>query len=131
MAKKISEDMDIPKQFLAQVMVNLNQNGIVEAIRGAKGGFILAKKPSNINVLDVIEAIEGKIFTNDCLVSRDYCTCQSECPVESVWQDAQESMLGVLRKATFSTLVRKAKQQDKFINKLKDADDVCCKSVYV
>lgn len=130
MAKEISQDMDIPKQFLAQVMVNLNHNGIVEAIRGAKGGFILAKKPSSINVLEVIEAIEGKIFINDCLVSRDFCACQSECPVESVWQDAQKSMLGALRKATFSTLVRKAKQQDKFIKKVKDTD-VCCKSVYV
>lgn len=130
MAKEISSDMDIPKQFLAQVMVNLNHYGIVEAIRGAKGGFILARKPSSINVLDVIEAIEGKVFINDCLVSRDFCKCHTECPVESVWQDAQKSMLGVLRKATFSTLVRRAKQQDRFMKKVKNAD-VCCKSVYV
>ena len=130
MAKEISEIMNIPKQFLAQVMLSLNHHGVVNAIRGAKGGFILAKKPSSISLLDVIEAIEGKLFINDCLVSRDSCSCQSECPVEDVWSDAQDALVKVLKKANFSSMVKKAKYKDKFIDQLKDAD-VCCKPVYV
>ncbi len=129
MAKEISETMDIPRQFLSQVMVSLNQSGIVQAIRGAKGGFVLAKKPSSINVLEVIESIEGKMIINDCFVSRDFCTCQSDCPVEDVWADAQKALYNVLKKATFSTLVRQAKKKDKFLSKLQETDS-CCKSVY-
>lgn len=130
MAKEISEIMGIPKQFLAQVMLSLNHNGVVNAIRGAKGGFILAKKPSSISLLDVVEAIEGKLFLNDCLVSQDTCSCQHVCPVEDIWQDAQSALIKVLKKATFSSLVKKSRYKDKFLKELKDAD-VCCKSVYV
>lgn len=129
MAKEISENMDIPKQFLAQVMLSLNHHGYVRAIRGAKGGFVLAKKPSSINLLGVIQSIEGKMFLNDCLVSQDICKCQPVCPVSDVWQDAQNALLNVLKKATFSSLVRRSKQKEKFLNQLKESD-TCCKALY-
>lgn len=130
MTREISESMNIPKQFLAQVMISLSNHGLVRAIRGAKGGFVLAKKPSSINLLETIEAVEGNFFLNDCLVSQNNCTCKNVCPVEDVWQDAQQALLKVLKKATFSSLVRRARTQDIFINKVQNAD-TCCKSVYV
>lgn len=131
MAKEISDKMSIPKQFLAQVMVSLSQKGYVKSIRGASGGFVLAKKPSTINLFEIIEAIEGKVFINECLVSHNSaCICQDGCPIDEVWQDAQEALVKVLKKATFSTLVRRAKAKGTFIDQLKEAD-VCCKAAYV
>lgn len=130
MAKEISVNMEIPKQFLAQVMLSLNHHGFVRAIRGAKGGFMLARKPSSINLLEVIQSIEGKMFLNDCLVSQDICKCRPICPVSDVWQDAQNALLGVLKKATFSSIVKRSKQKEKFLSQLKESD-ACCKALYV
>lgn len=129
-AKEISKNMDIPKQFLAQIMLSLNHHGFVKAIRGAKGGFMLARKPSSVNLLEIIEAIEGKLFLNECLLSTEVCKCQPVCPISEVWQDAQKALLKILKSATFSSLVKKTKDKKKFLNKLKKTD-ACCKTIYV
>jgi len=128
MAKEISNKMDIPKQFLAQVMLSLNHHGYVMAIRGANGGFVLAKKPAAINLLEIIEAIEGKVFLNNCLVSRNECPSRKVCPITDVWDEAQEALMKVLKKATFSSLVRKAKEKQKVAGQVDK--NTCCQSLF-
>jgi len=128
MAKEISDKMDIPKQFLAQVMLSLNHHGYVRAIRGANGGFILAKKPGSINLLEIIEAIEGKVFLNNCLVSRSECPSQTVCPITDVWGEAQAALLKVLKRATFSALVKKAKEKQKIAGTIDK--NACCQSLF-
>ncbi len=129
MAKEISKNMGIPRQFLAQVMLSLSRNGYVRAIRGAKGGFILAKRPSSINLLNVIEDIEGKLFLNECLISSDLCKCQPVCPVSDYWGDAQKALLKELKKATFSSMVKKGRGKRKFTTQLSNSE-ACCKKIY-
>ncbi|RJQ33298.1 MAG: Rrf2 family transcriptional regulator [Actinobacteria bacterium] len=113
LARQISEEMDIPKQFLAQIMLSLNRAGYVTAIRGSNGGFLLAMDPSQIAVSDVIEAIEGKVAINKCMMADSDCQNYSVCPIHDVWTEAQEKMLKVLAKANFASLVRKAKTKTK------------------
>ena len=128
MAREISEKMDIPKQFLAQVMLSLNHHGYVSAIRGANGGFLMAKKPASVNLLEIIETIEGKLFINNCLASRLECPSQKVCPITDTWYEAQEALLKVLKKATFSSLLKKAKEKQKFADNI-DVN-ACCKNLF-
>ena len=60
-AREIAERREIPPRFLEQLFVSLRRAGIVTAVRGAKGGFVLTRDPSEITVLDVVEALEGPL----------------------------------------------------------------------
>jgi len=59
--KDISEINDIPRHYLEQLLVVLKKAGITESVRGSRGGYILAKPPSEIKVLDVFTCLEGKL----------------------------------------------------------------------
>ncbi len=57
----IAHRQGIPSDFLRQLLVSLKKMRFVESVRGTKGGYVLAKKPAEINVLEVVESIEGPI----------------------------------------------------------------------
>lgn len=119
LTREIADNMKIPKQFLAQVMLNLSKNGYVRAVRGAHGGFNLAKEPSEISLKDVVESVEGKMSLNDCLIADDICDNSSFCPVHEVWLSAQEKMLNVLNNADFDKLAKGLEQnKEKLENKV-------------
>ncbi len=110
--KDIAARMDIPDDFLAKIFQMLNRSGIIRSYRGTKGGYTLAKEPKDINVKDVIYAVDGPIKLNKCLnaegcVEQNGCKYQPECPIHDVWRDAQKSMLKVLSGADFHSLNQK------------------------
>lgn len=72
-AKTIAADERIPIRFLLKILRLLNQAGIVESLRGVSGGHKLAKKPREITMKDVVEAVEGPIEINSCLVHPEAC----------------------------------------------------------
>ena len=93
---------DMPKDFLAKILRELVRGGLVESVRGAKGGYRLARSPSDITFLDVVECIEGPIALNECLGSGEACSVQAQCSMVDVWQRAQDAMLDVLRSTSLS-----------------------------
>lgn len=72
-ASQIAEMTDASRNHLAKVMLTLTKMGLVKSMRGPSGGFVLAKKPEEITLLDVYEAIEGKIYINKCPVNKQIC----------------------------------------------------------
>jgi Rrf2 family protein len=112
MLSAIAKDQDVPPRFLAKIFQALAKAGIVKSHRGAKGGFSLARPAAEITVRDVIEAIEGPIYLNVCLVASGECAQQPSCPVHSVWESAQEKMLAVLGQSTFGDLVKADRGQE-------------------
>ncbi len=114
--KDIAMRMDIPDDFLAKIFQMLNRSGIIKSYRGTKGGYTLAKEPKDINIKDVIYAVDGPIRLNKCLsaeggVVENDCKYQNECPVHDVWRQAQDSMLKVLSEANFHFLSQKMKSK--------------------
>src|SRR5512147_2407523 len=104
MLSAIAKAQDVPPRFLAKIFQALAKAGIVKSHRGAKGGFSLARPAGEITVRDVIEAIEGPVTLNICLVGEGECARDHFCPVHSVWESAQEKMLGILSQANFGDL---------------------------
>jgi Rrf2 family protein len=84
--------------------------GVVRSHRGAKGGFSLARPAAEITIKDVVEAIEGPIHLNVCLVAPGECSRDKVCPMHLVWEEAQEKMMGVLSRANFADLAKAGKQ---------------------
>jgi Rrf2 family protein len=98
--------MDIPKSFLAKILQRLTKAGIVKSSRGIKGGFQLAKKPRQISLLDIIEAIQGPAGMNRCAINKDICRFSNTCTVHPVWVELRQKVEQHLKKVTFQKLIK-------------------------
>lgn len=103
---EISEDYKIPRSFLAKILQKLVKAKIVRSYRGVKGGFSLAKHARDISILDVLEAIEGRLSLNICVTDKKKCVSSRSCPIQSVWMNAQAKVADVLKKANFDDLAK-------------------------
>ena len=111
--KMIAKKQNIPPRFLEQVMSALKRNGLVRSIRGAQGGYLLAKSSDEILVGDIIEAIEGPVTPMSCVGNRTGGTCWQEidpksCAVHGVWTDVKVSVMSVLNATTVQDLCNRA-----------------------
>ena len=104
--REISAKMDIPEQFLGKIAQQLARSGFLEIIQGSKGGYRLLMKPERITLLDVVEAVSGEIFLNDCIMNPDSCTRSGSCAVNTVWEKAREQLRATLKEATFDKLLK-------------------------
>ncbi len=102
--REIGKQMSVPEDFLAKILKTLVDHGVVRSTRGPHGGYKLARPPSSITVLEVIEAAEGPIAINVCLEDDDACVRSGFCTMTSVWREGQERMLEVFRRTTLDKL---------------------------
>jgi Rrf2 family protein len=105
---ELAQAADCPEQFLSKVLQNLTRAGLVASHRGNTGGFELPVMHASASILEIVEAIEGPIRLNLCLVSDHSCTRQSWCPAHAVWAKAQDAMIEVLRNTSIAELARQA-----------------------
>ncbi len=104
---KIAKDQHIPPSFLAKIISQLSIAGLLYTSRGAHGGVSLAKKSEEITLLEVVEAIDGPIMLNECAHSNGMCAYADDCPLVTIWQDAQHDLVNRLGNATFDQFVNK------------------------
>ncbi|MFZ5596942.1 MAG: RrF2 family transcriptional regulator [Bacillota bacterium] len=110
-ARLIAEEEHIPIRFLLKILRLLIKGGIVESHRGVNGGYSLARQPSQITMLDVVEAMEGPIIVNRCLLSPDECnkSYSHHCPVHGALFELQKAMVDHLGRYNFQMLHDRAK----------------------
>jgi len=108
--RQVSEAMRIPLPFLGKIAQQLAHAGIIHITKGAKGGYRLAKPAENISLLEVVEAVEGPVNLNLCLLRHDSCERTHFCPVHEVWQEAQECLRKTLGKADLASLAAEEKR---------------------
>ncbi len=102
--KEIASKCAIPPQFLSKIAQELQKARILEIKQGPKGGFILTKDPEELTLLDVVEAIIGEIYLNDCIARPNQCTASSRCAVHRVWGRARNELRKTLDSVTFKEL---------------------------
>ena len=108
--KEVAEHQGIPKVFLPKIVQRLAQAGLLRAHKGAAGGITLAGPASGINLRQIIEAIDGPVALNNCLIMPDECPRQSICPIHEVWIEAQQDLLASLEGMTLDRLVNRRKE---------------------
>ena len=91
-ARQIAERQTIPYKFLAQIMRDLRQAGIVKSVRGPQGGVRLARAADEINLLEIVEAVEGPLNIYTCVVGEGICEMQVTCPICEVLGETQEKI---------------------------------------
>jgi Rrf2 family protein len=116
--KKIADAMDIPRQFLSKIAQQLAHAGLIDIVQGSKGGLRLAVSPAKVSLLDVVEAVIGEIFLNDCILQPKSCDRSSACAAHRVWGKARSQLRQTLREATFAKLL----QEQSCFNPLENAN---------
>ncbi len=103
----IAERQEFSRKYLHALLTSLKEAGLVEARRGAQGGYVLTKNPSKIRVSDIFEALEGKISVVDCLTQKDSCTRIEGCETRDMWKTLNNAVVKVLRGTTLADLLEK------------------------
>ena len=107
---RIADEQRIPATFLAKIVSQLSAAGILHAVRGARGGVMLARPPQEISLLEIVEAIDGPITLNQCTTDPAECPLGEECSVRDVWCGAQADLVKRLGETKFGQLVQAEKQ---------------------
>jgi Rrf2 family protein len=104
----ISEQQNIPKRFLEQILNDLKSSGVVRSKRGVAGGYRLARKPEEITLAAVVRHIEGALAPVSCVSERFYekCSCpdESRCAIRSVMAEVREAVVKIAERVTIAEL---------------------------
>lgn len=104
----ISEQQDIPEDFLKKTVKLLVLAELVSTQRGTGGGVRLARPAEDISMLDIITAIEGPIAINICLSPSYKCPNQPTCPSSRVLKRAQDALVQELRRESLADMLKQA-----------------------
>ncbi|MBL0312131.1 MAG: Rrf2 family transcriptional regulator [Holophagaceae bacterium] len=105
---EIAEERMLPVAFVRRLIGPLSSAGILTTVVGAKGGVRLGRHPSEITLLDLVNAMEGGITLNHCVGNEHTCPLSSHCPVQSAWAGATRSLEESLASVTFEALAHGA-----------------------
>jgi Rrf2 family protein len=106
MASEVADAENIPINFVRKILESLAKTGLVKSYRGAGGGFTLGRPANQINLCQIIEAIEGPFALNQCFTAGG-CENQCDCPLSGIWQEAQDAVQDVLKRYTLDVVLKK------------------------
>jgi len=109
--KNISTEEDLSIRYLEQIIIPLKINKLVKSVRGAGGGYTLAKHPSEITLCEIIEVLEGTCVLVDCVEDPDICERTTECATHVIWKEASELLKSYFENKTLQDIVEIAKSK--------------------
>jgi Rrf2 family protein len=115
-AGDIAENTDVPFNFLQKILQKMVNSGLVKSHRGAQGGFSLAKDPREINLLEILENIQGKLDVNKCFLEKDPCPQAPKCQLKYRWHDIELKIVELISAVTLQDLVDDTKKHRKNSN---------------
>ena len=115
--KAIAGREGMPEAYLEQLIAVLKKAGLVTSTRGAQGGYMLARRPEEITVGEVLRALEGGLSLVDCLDEEDTCGKSCACPSRIVWMKLRDGLNAIVDGITLRDMVedhrRLCAQEDK------------------
>ncbi|MBE6021929.1 MAG: Rrf2 family transcriptional regulator [Cellulosilyticum sp.] len=105
--KSIAERLSMSENYLEQLMALLKKNHLVVSVRGAQGGYALAKEPSEITIGEILRALEGSLAPTDCTCKGNtvHCALDGKCVTKTVWEKIRDSIDRVVDNITLDQLM--------------------------
>jgi len=98
-------EIGVPEDYLEQLLGNLRRAGLVTTVRGAQGGYQLAKEPQAITVGDIIDATEGPLSISECLSDEGSCHRAGQCKTRRVWEYLSNSINDLLQSISLQDML--------------------------
>jgi len=102
--REIAAAREIPEQFLGKIAQRLARAGILRILQGARGGYQLAVPADKLSLLEVVEAAEGSLVLNKCVMNPKICSRTCICAAHRVWSEARRQLRATLAGVTFAEL---------------------------
>jgi Rrf2 family cysteine metabolism transcriptional repressor len=111
--KNISDDERISIRYLEQIIIPLKINRLVKSIRGAGGGYTLARKPEDIKLSEILHALEGNCCLVECVEDGSFCEHLEICPTFAIWKNATELLKDYFDGISLKDIVAMAEKKKK------------------
>ena len=102
----ISREQLIPENFLIQILLNLKQLGLVKSVRGKNGGYLLARQPAQIKLVEIIKAFDKQWLSYEG---------DSRSVIDDIWRELNDSTLRALEDITFENIINRKKKHDNVV----------------
>jgi Rrf2 family protein len=109
--KDIASSQEISEKYLSQIVIDLKAAHLVDGFRGAHGGYILAKAPSEINVYDIVNVLEGDLTLLECARDPASCSRALYCVSHEVWYKLGRVMIETLEAITLADLLERRREK--------------------
>ena len=104
----IATRQDLSAKYLEQLIILLKGAGLIRSVRGRRGGYMLARKPEEISVGEIVETLEGKLSVVDCVLEPELCYRAIECPTRDIWVGMTEMIKKQLFSLSLGNILAKA-----------------------
>jgi Rrf2 family protein len=105
--RQVSLEMGIPRTYVSQILGDLVRAGLAQSFFGTNGGHRLARSPDTVSLLEVVEAAEGPLAPDACVLGEGPCRWESVCPLHETWGSAAAALRTVLAETTLAELVER------------------------
>jgi len=102
--RQITSAMDLPGNFLSQILATLVRHEVLDSTAGPTGGYTLTRNPAEVTLLEVIELIEGPIALDECILRGGTCDWTQVCPLHETWSEAKTAFTNRLATTNFGDL---------------------------
>ena len=102
---KVCDARQLGKEYLTKIFASLSRAGLITPVRGKGGGYMLARDPREVSLLEVIEAVEGPIALNLCQAQPPRCD-QDDCTIRPVWAELQAVVTEKLSSVSLKDCIR-------------------------
>mgnify|MGYP002413016547 CR=1 FL=1 len=109
--KDIALHQNISEKYLWQLINPLKSIGLINSIRGSKGGYVLAKPPAAITMKEIIGALEGSLCLVDCVDHPEACERSESCASRDLWGEASQIFAKKLESVTLADMLDRQKQK--------------------
>jgi len=110
-AGKIAQEIDAPQNYLGKLLKTLAEKGLLESQKGLGGGFRLARDPTAVSLLDVVEPIEHVSRWSGCILGHPECSEVAPCAIHDRWKTVRDSYLDMLGQTSIADLVARGELQ--------------------
>jgi len=110
--KEIAKRENISLKYLEQVIIPLRTAGLIKSVRGSKGGYSLAKLPSEICLNDLVEILEGPLNLIECLNDPKVCQRVPSCVTRDIWREVSETISGIFHSITLEDMVNRRREKE-------------------
>jgi len=112
LGRDLAEQCDIPANYLSKILLALRNTGIIDAVRGSRGGYSLHRDPRHIRLIDVIELFEGTRARPECFLGRNKeCSDVNPCSAHEAWREVRNAYVHLLETTTLARIAEKSLQR--------------------
>jgi Rrf2 family protein len=103
-AQEIARCTGTPLPYLLKILNRLAEGELIQSKRGYRGGFYLSRAATEITLLEILEAMEGPDWFNDCMLGTKHCPCVRPCPLHAFWSQEKERIREQWKKTKLADL---------------------------